>query len=57
MNAFIKIFLVIYFVGLLDARTVIEQVDDTDLVHLLTGEDNVVVLFSKYICKNKMVKA
>lgn len=35
------------FIGFLDARAVIEQVDDSDLVHLLTGEDNVVVLFSK----------
>lgn len=28
---------------------VIEQVDDSDLIHMLTGEDNVIVLFSKYL--------
>lgn len=39
------------FIGILNARAVIEQVDDTDLVHLLTGEDNVVVLFTKKNCK------
>ncbi|XP_073813690.1 uncharacterized protein [Musca autumnalis] len=29
---------------------VIEQVDDTDLIHMLTGEDNVIVLFTKNAC-------
>ncbi|XP_065371058.1 thioredoxin domain-containing protein [Calliphora vicina] len=47
---FINIVLVV-FIGLLDARSVIERVDDSDLVHLLTGEENVVVLFTKNNCE------
>ncbi|KAM7363597.1 uncharacterized protein ACRADG_000441 isoform 2-T2 [Cochliomyia hominivorax] len=42
---FLKLLLVL-FIGFLDAKNVIEQVDDSDLVHLLTGEENVVVLFT-----------
>lgn len=33
------------------AATNIEQVDDSDLIHLLTGEENVVALFTKSNCK------
>ncbi|XP_023293710.2 dnaJ homolog subfamily C member 10 [Lucilia cuprina] len=48
-KVYLKLVLVL-FISLLEARTLIEQVDDTDLVHLLTGEDNVVVLFTKNNC-------
>lgn len=33
-------------IGLLCASALIEQVDDTDLVNLITGKENVIVLFS-----------
>uniref|UniRef100_A0A1A9VM11 Thioredoxin domain-containing protein n=1 Tax=Glossina austeni TaxID=7395 RepID=A0A1A9VM11_GLOAU len=37
-------------IGLLCASALIEQVDDTDLVHLITGKENVIVLFTKDKC-------
>lgn len=36
------------FILAIASGAVIEQVDDTDLIHMLTGEDNVIVLFCKY---------
>uniref|UniRef100_A0A1A9W2Q9 Thioredoxin domain-containing protein n=1 Tax=Glossina brevipalpis TaxID=37001 RepID=A0A1A9W2Q9_9MUSC len=45
---YMKFFLIIS--GLLCASALIEQVDDTDLVHLITGKDNVIVLFTKDNC-------
>ncbi|XP_005181499.1 uncharacterized protein LOC101896455 [Musca domestica] len=38
------------FILAIASGAVIEQVDDTDLIHMLTGEDNVIVLFSKNNC-------
>ncbi|KAL9897706.1 uncharacterized protein ACN427_006131 isoform 1-T1 [Glossina fuscipes fuscipes] len=37
-------------VGILCAGALIEQMDDTDLVHLITAKDNVIVLFTKDNC-------
>lgn len=56
MSTFVTICFIVFFVGLSRARSVIEQVDDTDLVHLLTGEDDVIVLFCKCSKHNKMIK-
>ncbi|KAH8376946.1 hypothetical protein KR093_002328 [Drosophila rubida] len=51
MSLFCKIVIFIFIGIICECRAIIERVDDSDLIHILTGEGDVVALFTRTNCE------